>query len=101
MTDGTLLFADKYPIVPTFSDWRFPHDELLEYWSKCAIPRIPDHEVAGAGAGALLSRDVSCRIMAHREGTEIAHLVPVSESGWFIQNQMATYVNTPANQSSP
>jgi hypothetical protein len=87
-------FLEPYPVVPTFSDWEFPHDKLPKYWQRCVIPKVPDHEIARPGAGALLSRDISCRITAHREGTENAHLVPGSECSWFNQNQMASYTST-------
>lgn len=38
-----------------------------------------------------VNRDVSCRITAHREGTQIAHLVPASEQIWFADNNMSRY----------
>ncbi|EOD48500.1 hypothetical protein UCRNP2_4744 [Neofusicoccum parvum UCRNP2] len=42
---------------------------------------------------ALMARDVSCRITAHVEGTEHAHLVPRSEAAWFEENAMFRYTN--------
>ena len=38
-----------------------------------------------------MARDVSCRITAHREGTQTVHLVPTSEAVWFNHNTMAKY----------
>jgi HNH endonuclease len=80
----------QYPIVPTFADWVFPHNNLPPSWKECHIPEDPDHDVSRFGT-QVLSRDIRCRITAYREGTEHAHLVPTSETFWFDQNQMARY----------
>ena len=80
----------RYPIVPTFADWEFPHNNLPPSWEECNIPGDPGHDVPRSGALAL-SRDIRCRITAYREGTEHAHLVPTSETFWFGQNQMTMY----------
>jgi hypothetical protein len=80
--------SDKYPIVPRFADWEFPHDDLPQYWKQCDIPREADAPRAGA---SIVGLDGSCRITAHREGTQIAHLVPTSEAVWFNYNTMSKY----------
>lgn len=36
-------------------------------------------------------RDRSCRVTAHVEGTEDAHLIPKTESAWFDENRMSRY----------
>ena len=41
----------------------------------------------------LVTRDISCRITNHIEGTEHAHLVPRSEERWFSENGMFRYTN--------
>src|SRR5947209_9175912 len=74
----------KYAIVPRFADWEFPHDNLPQYWKNCVIP-------SDAGA-PIVVRDVSCRITAHVEVTQTAHLVPTSEAIWFNHNRMNTYI---------
>jgi hypothetical protein len=78
----------KYAVVPRFSDWEFPHDNLPQYWKNCDIPCDADAPRSGA---SIVGRDVSCRITAYREGTHIAHLVPASEAVWFNHNTMSTY----------
>ena len=80
----------KYPIVPTFAEWEFPHNNLPPSWKECNIPRDPGHDVPRSGT-QVLSRDIRCQITAYREGTEHAHLVPTSETFWFERNQMARY----------
>ena len=78
----------KYAIVPRFADWEFPHGNLPQYWKHCVIPRDADAPRSGA---SIVGRDVSCRITAHREGTQTAHLVPTSEAVWFNHNTMNKY----------
>lgn len=78
----------KYAIVPRFADWEFPHGNLPQYWKNCVIPRDADAPRSGA---SIVGRDVSCRITAHREGTQTAHLVPTSEAVWFNHNTMNKY----------
>jgi HNH endonuclease len=84
----------KYAIVPRFADWQFPHGNLPECWKQCEIPRVARALRAGT---SIVARDVSCRITAHREGTEIAHLVPASEAIWFNRNAMRNYATVATN----
>jgi len=74
----------KYPIVPRFADWQFPHGDLPQCWKQCDIPREAD-------GASIVGWDVSCRITAHREGTQTVHLVPASEVVWFYRNAMHKY----------
>ena len=83
----------QYPIIPTFADWEFPHNNLPPSWNECDIPINPDHDVPRSGT-QVLSRGIRCRITAYREGTENAHLVPTSETIWFDQNEMTRYATT-------
>jgi hypothetical protein len=79
----------KYAIVPRFADWEFPHDNLPQYWKNCVIPSDASAHRTGA---PIMVWDVSCRITAHVEGTQTAHLVPTSEAIWFNHNRMNTYI---------
>lgn len=79
-----------YPIVPSFREWNFPHDNLPERWKLFEYDSSPskiwkDREVA------LLVRDHSCRICGYREGTKVADICPKEESDWYIRNQMDRY----------
>jgi len=78
----------KYPIVPRFADWEFPHDNLPPYWQNCVIPRGPSLPRAGSPIV-----DVSCRITAHCEGVQTAYFVPTSEAVWFTHNGMTIYTS--------
>jgi hypothetical protein len=90
----------QYPIVPTFANWEFPHNNLPPSWNECDIPINPDHDVPRSGT-QVLSRDIRCRITAYREGTENAHLVPTSETFWFGQNEMTRYTTTLSSIKDP
>ncbi|KAF4415721.1 hypothetical protein FACUT_13173 [Fusarium acutatum] len=80
----------KYPIVPSFHHWQFPHGELPDLWADIDI--LPDAESQTTQRDeAVLSRDATCRITACKGAREVAHLVPAGELYWFGQNQMRQY----------
>jgi HNH endonuclease len=91
-----------YPIVPTFREWRFPHDQLPDSWKRIA-PTDPDlatPEQSFATSNltlALQARDVSCRITGCREGTQVAHICPQNEADWWYNNAMSRYNMGSAN----
>ncbi|KAK3216213.1 hypothetical protein GRF29_8g2618833 [Pseudopithomyces chartarum] len=88
--------SEKYAVVPSFSHWRFPHDDLPKFWMSCEPPKLPRDRPLPRQSSlteATLTRDISCRITNHIEGTEHAHLVPRSEERWFSENGMFRYTN--------
>ncbi|THW72350.1 hypothetical protein D6D19_06589 [Aureobasidium pullulans] len=94
----------KYPLVPTFAHWRFPHGKLPPVWSQFRVPSMPAGRVLprqGSLTDALLARDISCRLTATVEGTEHAHLVPRTEGDWFRQNTMFQYGVAPRPEIEP
>lgn len=112
--DGSVLRAKKcyfhldsstaenpYPIVPSFREWWFPHDNLPLYWpSPGPIPlplntRPPRFLAASSLYPALSERDKSCRMSACEEATQSAHLIPKSEEDWFNANSMSMYNKYP------
>ncbi|KAF4429966.1 hypothetical protein F53441_13977 [Fusarium austroafricanum] len=83
----------KYPIVPSFHHWQFPHGELPDLWADIDI--LPDAESQTTRRDeAVLSRDATCRITACKGAREVAHLVPAGELYWFGQNQMRQLTQT-------
>ncbi|KAI9767866.1 MAG: hypothetical protein M1840_005359 [Geoglossum simile] len=85
----------RYPIVPTFADWRFPHENLPPDWTELANgqPTTEDVPLTAQSnvASAVFQRDNSCRISDHRDCTSCAHLCPSEEYDWFIKNAMDLY----------
>ncbi|UZP42996.1 hypothetical protein NXS19_010812 [Fusarium pseudograminearum] len=80
----------KYPLVPSFHHWRFPHGELPDLWADIDV--LPDAESqTNRRDEAVFSRDATCRITACKGAREVAHLVPAGELYWFGQNQMHRY----------
>ncbi|TGJ79384.1 hypothetical protein E0Z10_g9373 [Xylaria hypoxylon] len=84
----------KYPVVPSFEHWPFPHKSLPDGWKRMCPPStsggetvtLPeDHRIATS------MRDRGCRITGYLQGTEIAHLVPTQAMGWFEVNLMKQY----------
>ncbi|KAG9625128.1 hypothetical protein KCU64_g19447, partial [Aureobasidium melanogenum] len=95
---------ERYPLVPTFAHWRFPHGDLPYSWSQLRVPNMPPSRALprqGSLTDALLARDISCRLTATVEGTEHAHLVPRTEVDWFGRNTMFRYGVAPRPEIEP
>ncbi|KAH7111789.1 hypothetical protein B0J11DRAFT_598420 [Dendryphion nanum] len=68
-----------YPIVPTFREWRFPHDQLPDLWQQMSSTDsdfvAPEQSYATSNLTlALQARNISCRITGYKEGTQVAHI---------------------------
>ncbi|KLU90702.1 hypothetical protein MAPG_10554 [Magnaporthiopsis poae ATCC 64411] len=87
--------TNKYPVVPTFDHWEFPHDKLPTPWNNLCIepysPPATSSLTLTDGKVAARARDVRCQISGHFDAVESAHLVPVGDGNWFIQNDMIRY----------
>lgn len=82
---------NKYPVVPSFDHWRFPHGKLPKIWRDLVIsPHNYPPSTKGGGLAAL-QRDQTCRISGHSHGLDTAHLVPAVYSSWFASNDMMQY----------
>lgn len=75
-----------YPVVAFFDSWRFPHGRVPETWQQ-ATTQPRDHSLRNTVA----ERDGNCRLTAHREVAEMAHVVPKSEADWYTRNGMSRY----------
>jgi hypothetical protein len=93
--DHSTIVPYKWPIVPTFQDWKFPNTtpEVWTRWHNSSRPQILPFSTASQWnyTSTVRIRDVSCRITQHYTGTEVAHLCPESERNWFIANNMQQY----------
>ncbi|KAH8910885.1 hypothetical protein BR93DRAFT_964724 [Coniochaeta sp. PMI_546] len=70
---------DPYPVVPTFREWRFPHNTIPDSWPLLLGPdRNSTH----------------CAVTKIRSIVDQAHLVPKEEAEWFQENSMAQYGST-------
>ncbi|TIA35912.1 hypothetical protein D6C78_05798 [Aureobasidium pullulans] len=86
----------RYPVVPSFKHWRFPHSCLPPSW-----PQSPSEGTDGAMAmqavsissasQAVRDRDGSCRLSGFGDQIERAHLCPRSEVEWFLDQDMDRY----------
>ncbi|KAI5921042.1 hypothetical protein F4810DRAFT_679862 [Camillea tinctor] len=86
---------NKYPTVPSFGHFQFPHNNLPSFWTSLRFPRPQNLPRLSSFDQAVLARDVSCRISRNTLGTETAHLVPRAEEVWFSMNQMSQYSSQP------
>ncbi|POS68784.1 hypothetical protein DHEL01_v212821 [Diaporthe helianthi] len=64
-----------YPIVPSFRDWQFPHDDIPTFWP-----------VFSAGHPSN-----SCILTNSSYAKTAAHLIPKEEGDWFRNNSMGQY----------
>ncbi|KAH7132824.1 hypothetical protein EDB81DRAFT_659702 [Dactylonectria macrodidyma] len=82
----------KYPVIPSFHHWRFPHGDLPRVWSSINIPQASRSKLKRKIAA--LDRDETCRISRHSSALEVAHLVPAADEKWFASNKMDRYVKS-------
>ncbi|OTB17531.1 hypothetical protein K445DRAFT_30787, partial [Daldinia sp. EC12] len=86
--------SPKYPITVSFGDWVFPHGNIPLPWRELVINQIPlatRSRFPTLLRDAIVFRDVSCRMTQSVCALEKAHVVPIAESDWFIQNGMNRY----------
>ncbi|KAI0870140.1 hypothetical protein GGS24DRAFT_123424 [Hypoxylon argillaceum] len=87
----------KYPIVPSFTDWPFPHGKLPREWQQPHEP--PDQQETDQVTDRCFLTDIKI-------GLEKAHLIPSSQLRWFNRNEMGKYcaisttndINDPSNK---
>ncbi|KAI1145119.1 hypothetical protein F4825DRAFT_272870 [Nemania diffusa] len=88
----------RYPVVPSFDHWRFPHGALPPLWEKLSIPNngryAPSTGDTDSRSAACI-RDGSCCLTGHFEGNEVAHIVPFVHQLWFQSNRMTKYCRVP------
>lgn len=82
-----------YPVVPSFKEWEFPHENMPPSWTSRNPPTPTAMRLHPASSlyPNLLLRDNSCRMSACVEGSQVAHICPRSEEEWFMQNLMSFY----------
>ncbi|KAM3454850.1 hypothetical protein MY5147_008924 [Beauveria neobassiana] len=77
--------AGRYPTVPSFENFAFPHNDLPLTWN------APELKLQSRPRDTIHTRDKSCRITASVLGNEVAHLIPRKEDAWFTANQITMY----------
>ncbi|KUI60915.1 hypothetical protein VP1G_11240 [Cytospora mali] len=87
---------EPYPIVPSFEDWRFPHNRLPSEWklphnppSQLPIPS-PAEQTSPSHTFQAQNR---CCLTDFRMGTSECHLIPSEKRDWFGMNGMAEYAS--------
>ncbi|EEH04343.1 conserved hypothetical protein [Histoplasma capsulatum G186AR] len=71
----------EYPIVPSFLDWRFPHDHIPDVWLAAHTHVAPQND---AGVG-------QCGISGISLSVDTAHLVPREADEWYAMNAIYLY----------
>lgn len=84
-----------YPVVPSFREWVFPHNNLPPSWRTLESLSTPSRILSASSlTTALTIRDASCRMSGCTEGTQVAHICPRQEVDWYQRNQMSRYHNS-------
>ncbi|KAK0737329.1 hypothetical protein B0T21DRAFT_286976, partial [Apiosordaria backusii] len=83
-----------YPIVPRFSHWRFPHNNLPPLWQKWAANAAATQRIGG-------NVPRCCILSNYGDGLEMAHLLPTREDDWWLLNNMQRYSRTQQFSSNP
>lgn len=91
---------NRYPVVPNFHHWRFPHDALPTPWALLSRP-TPGHDEHGAhrgdyaietsGSGGLNPAENRPQGMNCFKNTCLAGVIPFSHSLWLERNSMERY----------
>lgn len=74
--DAELISEARYPIVPSFRDWEFPHDRLPSWWIPTCSQTVPSRR---------------CAITNTIYASTHAQLIPREEHQWFNENGMGLY----------
>ncbi|CAN8105825.1 unnamed protein product [Discula destructiva] len=91
-TDAARQKTGAYPIVPSFGDWRFPHDRLPPEWQR-------PHVAPPTAAPANSTPSRRCWITGYQLGINECHMVPKNQELWWETNRMRRYTNRTAASS--
>ncbi|KUI72731.1 hypothetical protein VM1G_08148 [Cytospora mali] len=92
--------SPPYPVVASFSDWRFPHLPLPWEWLSPHDP--PRHQLPTKSQPQAMFARIKqhqpavrpCFVSGHRGATESAHILPPAMTDWFRSNMMGQYTRT-------
>ncbi|KAI7288375.1 hypothetical protein KC343_g571 [Hortaea werneckii] len=83
--------GEPYPVGASFFDWQFPHDAIPDRWQYLPSPGFLSTSNIRNITATLAQRDRICRVSAHQEMLQEAHVVPEQEEIWFTSNGMRRY----------
>ncbi|KAL7894689.1 hypothetical protein HDV63DRAFT_383525 [Trichoderma sp. SZMC 28014] len=69
----------QYPVIPTFRDWMFPHNDVENLW-----PTTPESDPG---------YPTRCAMSGNTYAINGAHIVPREEAVWYRNNAMSTYAD--------
>ncbi|KAH7019711.1 hypothetical protein EDB80DRAFT_676682 [Ilyonectria destructans] len=92
---STSTSTEPYPVIPRFTDWRFPHRNLPSIW------RQLQEQLNAPRAGVQPNPSGYCCLSDYADAVEMAHLVPSSLSAWWANNKMASYGRTNLFSTDP
>ncbi|KAI3399503.1 hypothetical protein diail_6525 [Diaporthe ilicicola] len=78
-----------YPIVPSFGDWQFPHNQLPAEWKQCRLAPQPTPTPSSSHMSSTPSR--RCWITGYHMGINECHMAPKNQDAWWAANDMRQY----------
>ncbi|KAI1115555.1 hypothetical protein F5Y14DRAFT_115878 [Nemania sp. NC0429] len=84
---------NRYPVVPNFHHWRFPHDALPDPWARLCRAGLgdEDHVTDASGAEGSGPAGNGPRSMNYFKNTCLAGVAPFSHRLWLERNKMERY----------
>lgn len=73
------LLSEQYPVVPSFRDWKFPHNDVENIW-----PTTPEED---------LNHPSRCPLSGFTYAIKKAHIIPREEAVWYGKNAMSSYAD--------
>ena len=82
----------KYPVCPSFTNWRFPHDSFPTHWSSPTISRVTlADRPPSAFSEKILVSNGTCIVTGYTTSVQACHLCPHSQADLFRKNKMESY----------
>ncbi|OTB17210.1 hypothetical protein K445DRAFT_310577 [Daldinia sp. EC12] len=83
----------RYPIISSFDHWIFPAN-LPAPWESLRLSTSSASETTEDPPPAVTYHNEACRITAHLNGLDMAHMIPQVCSSWFSANYMREYASS-------
>ena len=90
----------KYPVCPSFTNWRFPHDSFPNHWSSQTTSRatLASRPPTAFSEKIMLATNGICIMTGYTTSVQACHLCPRSQADWFRDNRMQTYNDVEYNR---
>lgn len=86
-----------YPVVLSFGDWQFPHNNIPSEWKqRHPAPPMEPQSASDSGSASKVFR--RCCVTGYQMGLNGCHLVPKNQGVWWANNGMRLYASSTAGE---